>query len=120
MRLGEEPLIVDELLAGFEASEGQKRSSDSRGIALESLQLKRRRCDYKQARPRRWIRLHGYGRFWETIMKEVSAVTPRVGVRIEGDLVEKVQSLVHDMKISLIISCRGTEKDRLPTFWERK
>lgn len=53
-------------------------------------------------------------------MKEVSAVTPRVGVRIEGDLVEKVQSLVHDMKISLIISCRGTEKDRLPTFWERK
>lgn len=34
---GEDSLVVEELLAGIETSEGQKRSLDSKEIALESL-----------------------------------------------------------------------------------
>ena len=110
---GEDPLVVEELLAGFEASEGQKRSADSRGIALESLRLKRRRCDFKQVRPPAFDDHQDTS--WDDLMKSVSSETPRVGVHIVGrDVSERSGSKVPEMDVRLVISCRGTDRYRIP------
>ena len=110
---GEDPLVVEELLAGFEASEGQKRSADSRGIALESLRLKRRRCDFKQARPPAFDDHQDIS--WDDLMKSGSSETPRVGVHTVGrELSERIGSKVPEMDVRLVISCRGTDRYRIP------
>ena len=110
---GEEPLVVEELLAGFEASEGQKRSAESRGIALESLRLKRRICDFKQARPPAFDDHQDTS--WDDLMKSVSLETPRVGVHVVGrELSERIGSKVPEMDVRLVISCRGTDRYRIP------
>lgn len=106
--VGEDPLAVEELLAGFETSEGQNRSLDSRGIALESLQLKLRKLDFKQARPLAFQDQEEVT--WEELMKEVPTETPRVEVhRIRGLLSERIGS-IPEMDVQLVLSCRGTDR----------
>ena len=109
----EDPLAVMELLAGFEASEsGHKRSRES---AIDSLRLKRHRCVYKQPCPAAFAPAVAPVS-WEHIMQEVSKETPRVGVHTirQGPLMEKVQSVIPEMQVQLMISCRGTDRYRTP------
>ena len=87
----EDPMMVDELLAGFEASTEHKRSRESREIVMDSLRLKRRRCDFKQPCPAAFAPVEP-PLSWETVTQEASKVTSRVGVRNfrEGEFFEKV------------------------------
>ena len=93
--------MVDELLAGFEASTEHKRSRESREIVMDSLRLKRRRCDFKQPCPAAFAPVEP-PLSWETIMQEASKVTPRNFW--DGEFFEKVQKGLPGMKVKLVIT----------------
>ena len=108
----EDPLIVAELWAGFEASTEHKRSRESREIVMDSLRLKRRRCDFKQPCPAAFAPVEP-----PLSWQEASKITPRVGVRNfwEGDFFQKVQQALPEMKVQLVVTCRGTDRFRTPS-----
>ena len=113
--VGEDPLIVEELLAGFEGVPGRKRQSSHRETVMDSLQLKRRRCAFKQSTPIAFQRTD-VGATWERVFADLGKVTPRVGtMSIErGELFEEIQKLSHPIQVKLIVTCRGTERFRVP------
>ena len=49
-------------------------------------------------------------------MQEVAKETPRVGPHVirSGPLVEHVQKLIPEMKVHLMVTCRGTDRFRIP------
>ena len=113
--VGEDPLIVEELLAGFEGVPGRKRQSNHRETVMDSLQLRRRRCAFKQSTPIAFQRTD-VGVTWEKVFTDLGKVTPRVGtMSIErGELFEEIQKLSHPIQVKLIVTCRGTERFRVP------
>ena len=112
MERQEDPLLVEELLAGFEEHEGHKRPGEPREAALGSLQLKRRRCGYKQPCPEAFKDEET----WEQILQDVSKGAPRVGSWevTQGELFDRVARKLKDMTLGLFIACRGTDRYRIP------
>ena len=108
----EDTLLVEELLAGFEENEGHKRPGEPREAALGSLQLKRRRCGYKQPCPE----VFKDEETWEQILQDVSKGAPRVGSWevTQGELFDRVARKLKDMNLGLFIACRGTDRYRIP------
>ena len=82
-------------------------------MAQESLQLKRRRVELKQPE----TSLYGEAPSWKDIFRTVGYSTPRVGnacFQGSGDMVVKlVQQVVPDIKVELVVACRGTDRHRI-------
>ena len=101
----ESPLIVEEMILGLE-------EHDKPEMAPEALQLqKRRRVTDKQPE----TSMYGKAPTWEAILRTVGYQTPRVGNFYfeEGELVTGLgQQLVPELKIKVMIACRGTERYR--------
>ena len=102
----EVPLILGELVLGLDDHERPE-------MAQESLQLKRRRVELKQPE----TSLYGKAPSWKDIFRTVGYSTPRVGnacFQGSGDMVVKlIQQVVPDIKVELVVACRGTDRHRI-------
>lgn len=101
----ESPLLVEEMILGLEDHEKPE-------MAPEALRMqKRMRVSGKQPESS-W-----YGKMptWEEIFRNVGRRTPRVGnAYFEEDemITGLVQKLVPEMRVKLMIACRGTDRHR--------
>ena len=102
----EVPLILGELILGLEEHERPE-------MAQESLQLKRRRVELKQPE----TSLYGKAPSWKDIFRTVGYSTPRVGNACFHDrddvVVKLVQQVVPEIKVELVVACRGTDRHRI-------
>ena len=101
----EHPLLLEEIILGLEEHE--------RPLADEALQLKkRRRVELKQPE----TSMYGKAPSWMDIFRTVGDSAPRVGnVCFDGNgdtVVKLVQMLVPEIKVQLVVACRGTDRHR--------
>ena len=122
----EVPILMEELLVGEEVEE--RSTSSKRPLAQEVLQL--RRCRQKVGSTSSlWIPPGAKAQApaeaspeserldWKQVFVDLEKSTPRVGNAYfeAGDpRCQKAQSLVPDVEIRLILTCRGTERHRVP------
>ena len=116
----EKPLLLEELLVGEDVE--MREGANKRPMAQEVLELRkcRRRHDGKSPpteadleRDRMVTEEEG----WKRVVALLEKRTPRVGnayLRVGDPEMERVQEMVPEVEVRLVIMCRGTERHRVP------
>ena len=116
----EKPLLLEELLVGEDVE--MRQGANKRPMAQEVLELRkcRRRHDGKSPPTEADLerdRMVAEEDGWKRVVALLEKRTPRVGnayLRVGDPEMERVQEMVPEVDVRLVIMCRGTERHRVP------